>query len=68
MVKLKIVWDEFARTSMREAYHFIRKDSLQQAEKVIQEILTATGKLADNPQMYPPDRYRTDKGFTVSCF
>ena len=49
MVKLKVVWDELARSALKDAYHYIKQDSLQQAERVKQEIIVATKKLADNP-------------------
>lgn len=61
MVRRKIVWDDMARIALREAYNYIKQDSLQQAEKVKTEILGLIRKLADNPEIYPPDKYRKDK-------
>lgn len=76
--KKKVIWDELARTALREAYNRIKRDSLQQAEKVKQEILAASKKLADHPEMYPPDKYRKDNdhrfrafekySYRISCF
>lgn len=66
--KKKVVWDELARTALREAYSRIKRDSLQQAEKVKQEILAASKKLADHPEMYPPDKYRKDKDHRFRAF
>ena len=66
--KKKVVWDELARTALREAYNRIKRDSLQQAEKVKHEILAASKKLADHPEMYPPDKYRKDKDHRFSAF
>ena len=57
MVKKKVVWDEQVKASLREACNYIKRDSLQQAEKVRQEILTASQRLADHPEMHPPDKY-----------
>ncbi|MBK5277331.1 MAG: type II toxin-antitoxin system RelE/ParE family toxin [Bacteroidia bacterium] len=68
MVKLKVVWDELARSALKNAYHYINQDSLQQAERVKQEIMGATKKLADNPKMYPPDKYRKDKDGRFRAF
>jgi len=69
MVKKKrVVWDELARTALREAYNHIKRDSLQQAEKVKQEIIAASKKLADHPEMYPPDKYRKDKDTRFRAF
>ena len=69
MVKMKkVVWDELARTALRIAYNHIRQDSLKQAEKVKQEIIAATKKLADHPEMHPPDKYRKDKNIRYRAF
>lgn len=68
MVKLKVVWDELARSALKDAYFCIKKDSLQQAERLKQEIIVATKKLADNPEMYPPDKYRKDKDVRFRAF
>jgi plasmid stabilization system protein ParE len=55
MVKKKIVWDKLARASLKEVYDYIKRDSLLQAEKVKQEIIAASKRLADYPEMHPPD-------------
>jgi plasmid stabilization system protein ParE len=68
MVKLKVVWDELARSALKDAYHYIKQDSLLQAERVKQEIIEATKKLSDNPEMYPPDKYRKDKDVRFRAF
>lgn len=61
--KRKVVWDEEARASLKEAYLYIRQDSIRQAEKVKNEIIEAAKRLADYPEMHPPDKYRRDKIF-----
>ncbi len=66
--KKKVVWDELARTALKEAYNYIKADSIQQAEKVKQEIIAASKKLADLPEMYPPDKYRKDKDIRFRAF
>ena len=68
MVKMKVVWDEYARTSLKEAYYYIRKDSLQQAERVKKEILISTKQLADHPYIFPADKYRKDKDARFRAF
>jgi plasmid stabilization system protein ParE len=67
MVK-EVIWDELARTTLKDAYDYIKKDSIQQAEKVKQEILQASKNLADHPEMYPPDKYRKDKDTRFRAF
>lgn len=66
--KKKVVWDELARTAMREAYNYFKVDSVQQAEKVKQEIIAASKKLADLAEMHPPDKYRKDKDIRFLAF
>lgn len=66
--KKKIVWDEVARAALKEAYYYIKKDSLQEAEKVKTEIIAASKKLQDHPEMFPPDKYRKDKDVRFRAF
>ena len=68
MVKKKVVWDELARAALEEAYYYIKEDSVQQAQKVRKEILTATRKLAKHPESHPPDKYRKDKDARFRAF
>ena len=56
--KKKVVWDELARAALRVAHNHIRQDSVTQADIVKQEIIEASRKLADHPEMHPPDKYR----------
>ncbi|ANH82055.1 hypothetical protein A8C56_14710 [Niabella ginsenosidivorans] len=56
--RLKIVIDNEAKQYLREAYNYIRKDSLQNAENVKAGILTSIKSLPKNPQRHAPDKYR----------
>ncbi len=60
MKKQRIIIDDDAKRSLREAYVYIRKDSLQNAEKVRIKILASIKNLAANPEQHPPDKYRLD--------
>ena len=55
---LKVIIDEQAKKSLNEAYHYITKDSLQNAEKLRAEILSTIKALPKNPQRHKPDNYR----------
>ncbi len=66
--KKKVVWDELARAALKLVYNHIRQDSAKQAEKVKEEIIAATRKLPDHPEMYPPDKYRKDKDVRFRAF
>lgn len=69
MVKSRrVVWDDFARAALKIAYNHIKEDSPQQAEKVKQDILAATRKLSDHPEMHPADKYRKDKDTRFRAF
>jgi plasmid stabilization system protein ParE len=54
----KIVWDETARHSLRKAYDYIKKDSLNNAIMVKKEILKDIKRLSTYPEIHPPDRFK----------
>jgi plasmid stabilization system protein ParE len=54
----KAIIDNEAKRSLHEAYAYIKKDSLQNAEKVRSKILASIKELIKNPERYPPDKYR----------
>jgi addiction module RelE/StbE family toxin len=56
--KLKVVIDNEAKKSLQEAYRYIKKDSLQNAEKVKAKILASIKELVKNPERHGPDKYR----------
>jgi plasmid stabilization system protein ParE len=68
MVKKKVIWDELARVALRAACNHIKEDSRKQAEKVMHEIMAAAKRLAEHPEMHPPDKYRTDKDVRFRAF
>lgn len=55
---VKLVIDNTAKKSLQEAYLYIKKDSLQNAEKVKSEILASIRELLKNPERHAPDKYR----------
>ena len=57
MVK-EVRWPQRSQNQLAKAYKYISIDSYQNAEKVKKDILVSTHKLASNPDMYPPDKYR----------
>lgn len=57
--KVPVVWDVEARNSFRKAITYIRKSSVQNAEKVRLDINAAVRKLADEPERrHTPDKYK----------
>ena len=57
MVK-KVVWSIDAKRQLRDAYHYIRKDSLQNAIKVRKDIVDIARKLPQHPEKYNTDKYK----------
>jgi len=55
MAKMTIVWDTEAKKSFKKYLNYIRKDSLQAADKVRIDILATITELPDHPEMFPPD-------------
>jgi plasmid stabilization system protein ParE len=60
-----ILIDNEAKESLNEAYNFIKKDSLQNAENVKDKILASIKDLLKNPEKHPRDKYRfnNDKSY-----
>lgn len=56
--KFRVVIDEEAKKSLHKAYGYIKKDSLQNAEKVRAKILTTIKELPKNSGRHAPDKYR----------
>lgn len=57
MVKRKIEIEDTAKLQLKQAYEYICKDSLQNAEKVREKILRNIKAFALNPERYPKDKF-----------
>jgi plasmid stabilization system protein ParE len=56
--KKNIVWSIPASDELSNIILFIKKDSVQNSQKVKQDVLTKITALADNPERYPPDKFK----------
>ena len=56
--KRRVTIDREAKKSLRDAYVYIRKDSLQNADKVRGMILASIKKLIKNPEQHNSDKFR----------
>ncbi|WP_179374873.1 type II toxin-antitoxin system RelE/ParE family toxin [Winogradskyella wichelsiae] len=65
---VKIVWRKLALLQLKEAFDYIKKDSLQSAENVRNAIFSATDNLKYNPEIYPLDKYRKNNDGTFRAF
>ena len=64
-MQLNIKWNRHAINQLIKAIEYIEEDSLQNAEKVKNEILAAITSLANHPEKFPADKYKlnNDKSF-----
>jgi plasmid stabilization system protein ParE len=65
---LKVVWDKAAYQSLLEIHKFIKKDSLQNAYMVKQELLKSIQELSINPKRNPPDKFKLDNDGSYRAF
>ncbi|MEP6682154.1 MAG: type II toxin-antitoxin system RelE/ParE family toxin [Parafilimonas sp.] len=56
--KRKIVWSISASNELRNIIVFIKKNSIQNSQKVKQEVLNKITALTDNPERYPADKFK----------
>ncbi len=65
--KLKIICDIEAKIQLQKAYKFIQKDSLQNATKVRDAIISATASLNNN-FLHIADKYKINNDGTYRAF
>ncbi|HVB04581.1 MAG TPA: type II toxin-antitoxin system RelE/ParE family toxin [Chitinophagaceae bacterium] len=70
MVKKRhqVVWTTPSQQHIRAAWKYISNDSPKNARKVIEDIITAAEKAIDNPEFYPPDKYKTNNDGSYRAF
>jgi len=56
--EIKIVWLPAARDKLKKIISYIKKDSFQNSQKVKREILQKITALSENPERYPPDKFK----------
>jgi len=64
----KITWDKQAIIYLRESIKYIRKDSPQNAETVKNDILGKINELPTKPEIYNPDKYKTNNNGDYRAF
>jgi len=68
MVKNKVVWTKRSQQHMRALYKYISDDSLQNAKKVINDILSAVEITIDNPEYYNIDKFKINNDGSYRAF
>ena len=57
MKKRQVIWSDRAKSSLKEHYDYIKKDSVSAAKKVKSELINASKTLSSNPEKYQVDEY-----------
>lgn len=52
----QVVWTKRSQQHMKQAFEYISKDSVQNAVKVLEDIVVAVNKSVLNPEVYNPDK------------
>ncbi len=63
-----VTWSRLAKKQLQDAYEYIKQDSLQNAEKVRDEIIDSTIALERKSGIYPPDKYRFNNDGSYRAF
>lgn len=56
--RYEVLWNATARNQVKKIYNYIEKDSVQNAKKVIKEIIESTEKLDKNPDRFGLDKHK----------
>ena len=64
----KVVWDKLAIKQLDKIYQHIQQDSIQNANKVLDEIEFNTDELIKNPEKYPLDKYEKSNAGNFRAF
>ncbi len=68
MVKRKVIWPLIPRQQLRNAYNYVKNDSLQNAEKIRKSIIASTKSLSNHPLKHPLDKLRIDNDGTFRAY
>jgi plasmid stabilization system protein ParE len=68
MVKNQLVWTKSSEKHLIALYKYISEHSLQNAIKVVNDIIEATEKAIENPFYYNPDKYKIDNDGSFRAF
>jgi plasmid stabilization system protein ParE len=55
---VKVIWGKAALDQLKSHCEYVAEDSPKAAEKIKKGIFEITDKLAQHPEIYPPDRFR----------
>ncbi|MFC0773989.1 type II toxin-antitoxin system RelE/ParE family toxin [Terrimonas alba] len=64
----RVVIENEAKLQLRKTYNYIKRDSLQNAEKVRSKILASIKELIKNAKRHPADKYRVHKDISYRAY
>ncbi|WP_035916968.1 type II toxin-antitoxin system RelE/ParE family toxin [Flavimarina sp. Hel_I_48] len=65
---VKVVWRKGALIHLNEHYNYIKKTSSESAINVRDSIFEMVEALAENPEIYPLDMYRSNNNGDIRAF
>lgn len=66
--KHEVVWTKRSQLHMKNAFEYISKDSLQNAVKVLEDIVASVNKAVPNPEFYAADKYKQNNDGSYRAF
>lgn len=55
-----IIWTERAKAQLEDIYKYIAETSILEADKVFDKIVDSTDVLPEQPERYPPDKFKNN--------
>ena len=68
MVKNQLLWTRRSQLDMTALYKYVCDDSMQNALKIVNDIVAATEKAISNPEFYSPDKFKIDNDGSYRAF
>jgi plasmid stabilization system protein ParE len=63
-----VIWSKNAKVQLQKAFNYISQNSVQNAEKVRDEIIDLTIHLSRQSEIYPLDKYKQNNDGTYRAF
>ena len=67
-VKSEIVWDDVAKNDFKKIIQFVKKESIVNADRLWNELVTTVAKIPKHPKMFPADKYKINKYSNYRAF
>lgn len=64
----KVTWTKASQIQIKKVHAYISKDSLQNADKVIDDILEVVSKIAKHPEIFSLDKYKRNNDGSYRAF